>query len=163
MKAIPGEFQHALVIADIDKRKIMKVMWKTCAEKRKITLLKDAKEAFESRRSEDSLGKTKVMVSGSFTKDGISESKVDTCGVCSLILGANSALCLQCGKWIHGRCAGMKRVTPRFSRNLLCRKCEGNIGEAAWRERTLSVEVETAREFTYLGDRVSDVEDVWLL
>ena len=37
------EFQHALVIADIDKRKIMKVVRKTCAERRRITLLKDVK------------------------------------------------------------------------------------------------------------------------
>ena len=43
MKAIPGEFQHALVIRDIDKRKIRKVMRKTCVERRKITLLKDVK------------------------------------------------------------------------------------------------------------------------
>ena len=42
-KAIPGEFQHALVIADVDKRKIRKVVRKTCAERRKITLLKDVK------------------------------------------------------------------------------------------------------------------------
>ena len=43
MKAIPAEFQHALVIADIDKKKIMKVVRKTCVERRKITLLKDVK------------------------------------------------------------------------------------------------------------------------
>ena len=43
VKAIPWEFQHALVIADIDKRKIRKVMRKTCAERRKITLLQDVK------------------------------------------------------------------------------------------------------------------------
>ena len=43
MKAILGEFQHALVIADIDKRKIRKVVKKTCAERRKITLLIDVK------------------------------------------------------------------------------------------------------------------------
>ena len=41
MKAIHGEFQHALVIADIDKMKIRKVVRKTSAERRKITLLKD--------------------------------------------------------------------------------------------------------------------------
>ena len=35
MKTIPGEFQHALVIADIDKRKIRNVVRKTCAERRK--------------------------------------------------------------------------------------------------------------------------------
>ena len=43
VKAIHGEFQHALVIADIDKRKIRKVVRRTCAERRKITLLKDVK------------------------------------------------------------------------------------------------------------------------
>ena len=34
-------FQHALVIADIDKRKIRRVVRKTCAERRGITLMKD--------------------------------------------------------------------------------------------------------------------------
>ena len=68
---------------------------------------------------------------------------------------AKSVLCLQCGKWIHGRCAGMKRVTPLFSRNSTCRKCEGNIGEAVEQEKKLCDEVETVREFTYLGDRVN--------
>ena len=43
VKAHPGEFQHALLIADIDKRKIRKAVRKTCAEKRKICLLKDVK------------------------------------------------------------------------------------------------------------------------
>ena len=51
VKAIPGEFQHALVIADIDKRKIGKVVRKTCAGRRKISLLKDVKirKQFEER------------------------------------------------------------------------------------------------------------------
>ena len=31
--AIRGEFQHALVIADIDKKKIDNVVRKTCAER----------------------------------------------------------------------------------------------------------------------------------
>ena len=43
VKAIPGEFQHVLVIADIDKRKLRKVVKKACAERRKISLLKDVK------------------------------------------------------------------------------------------------------------------------
>ena len=43
MKAIPEEFQHLLVIADIDKKKMRKVVKKTCAEGRKISLLKDVK------------------------------------------------------------------------------------------------------------------------
>ena len=63
------------------------------------------------------LGKTKVNVSGSITKDGMSKSKVDACGVCSLRAKANSVLCEQCGKWIHGRCHRVKRVTSMCSRN----------------------------------------------
>ena len=43
--------------------------------------------------------KTKVMVSGGITKNRMSKSKVDPCGVCSLRVKANSVLCLQCGKW----------------------------------------------------------------
>ena len=27
---------------------------------------------------------------------------------------ANSAICVECGKWNHGRCARVKRVTPRL-------------------------------------------------
>ena len=43
VKAIPGESQHALVIADIDEKKIRKIVKKTCAERRKISLLNDVK------------------------------------------------------------------------------------------------------------------------
>ena len=55
-------------------------------------------EAFECRCLKVSLGKTKVMVSGGITKDGMSKSKVDPYGVCSLRVKANSVLCVQCGK-----------------------------------------------------------------
>ena len=72
------------------------------------------KEAFESKDLKANLGKTKVMVSGGITKNGISKSKVDPCGFCSLRVKANSVLCLQCGMWIHGRCAGVKMVTPKI-------------------------------------------------
>ena len=41
VKAIPGVFQHAFVMADIDKRKTRKVVKNSCAERRKNSLLKD--------------------------------------------------------------------------------------------------------------------------
>ena len=113
------------------------------------------KEAFERKGLKANLGKTNVMVSGGITKDGLSKSKVDSCGVCSLRVKPKSVLCVQSGKWIHGRCAGVKMVTPKFSSSLTCRKCEGNIGEAVDQEGKLCDEVETVREFTYFGDRVS--------
>ena len=43
MKAIPEEFQHALKVADIDKKKTRNEVRKTCAERRKASLLKDVK------------------------------------------------------------------------------------------------------------------------
>ena len=95
------------------------------------------------------------MVSGSIIKYGMSKSKVDPCEVCSLSVKANTVLCVQCGNWTHGRCSRVKMVTPKISRNFTCRKCEGNIGQAVDQDETLCDEVETAKEFTYLGDRMS--------
>ena len=43
VKAIPVEFQHALVVVDIDKREIRNVDRKTYTEGKKISLLKDVK------------------------------------------------------------------------------------------------------------------------
>ena len=85
------------------------------------------KEVFASMGLIVNLGKTQVMVCGGITKDVMSKSNVDPCGVCCLRVMANSYLCFQCNKWIHSRCAGMKSVTPKFSQKLACRKCEGNI------------------------------------
>ena len=62
------------------------------------------KEAFDSKCLKINLGKTKVMVSDSITKDGMSKSNVDPCGVGSLRVTANSAMCLLCGKLSHCCC-----------------------------------------------------------
>ena len=57
------------------------------------------------------------MVSGSITQDILSKSKFEPCEVSSLRVKANSVWCVQCGKWIHGRCARVKMETPKFSRS----------------------------------------------
>ena len=93
-----------------------------------------------------------LIVGGDITKDGSIKNKVDPCGVCSLRVMANSVLCVQCGKWINCRSAGVKRAIPKFSRHFTC---EGNIGEAVEHKEKLCDEVETVKEFTCLGDRVS--------
>ena len=108
-------------------------------------------EAFDSKGLKDNLRKTKVMVGSGITHDGLSESMVDPCGVCSLRVKANCVLCVQCGLWIHNRCVRVKWVTPKFSINFTCRKCGGNTGD----EERLGVEMKTVMTFTYLGDRVS--------
>ena len=48
-----------------------------------------------------------------------------------------------------------KDCNPKLSTNFDYWKCEGNIGEAVERKEKLCDGVETVREFTYLGDRVS--------
>ena len=59
-------------------------------------MLLEWKEAYESMGLKVNLGKTKVMVSGGITNDGMSKSNVDSCGVCSFRVKANSVLCVQC-------------------------------------------------------------------
>ena len=86
----------------------------------------------------------------------MSKSKVDPGGVYILRVKANSVFCLQCGKLIYGRCARVKMVTPRLLFfYFTCKKCEGNIGEAVEQQEKSCDEVETVRQFIYLGDRVS--------
>ena len=43
LRKCEGGYQHASVIADVDKRKIRKVVRKTCDERRKIGLMKGVK------------------------------------------------------------------------------------------------------------------------
>ena len=46
-------------------------------------------------------------------------------------------------------------VIQKFLTYFTCRRCEGNVGEAVEQEGKLCDEVETVREFTFCGDRVS--------
>ena len=43
MKAIPGEYQHTLVVADIHNKEIRNVVTKMCTDRENIGLLKDVK------------------------------------------------------------------------------------------------------------------------
>ena len=36
---------------------------------------------------------------------------------------ANSMMCTKCGKWVHGRCAKMKRVTSTLVKGFVCKLC----------------------------------------
>ena len=56
------------------------------------------------------------MMSGS--KGEVLKSKVDPCAKCGKRMMANSVMCTTCGKWVHGRCAKMKRVTSTLAKVL---------------------------------------------
>ena len=51
------------------------------------------KEAFEINGLKVNLEKTKVMVKGGITQDGLSKSNIDPCWVSSLTVMTNSVLC----------------------------------------------------------------------
>ena len=80
------------------------------------------KEAFESKGLKVNIERTKVIVSGA--EGEVSVSKVDPCGNCGKRVMTNSLLCVKCRKWIHGRCAKAKRVTPRLGRDFVCGRCK---------------------------------------
>ena len=79
------------------------------------------KDELESKGMKVNLGKTKMMISGS--EGEINVSKIDPCGLCGKRVMANSLSCTKCMKWIHGRCAKMRRVTPSLAKHFVCAQC----------------------------------------
>ena len=122
--------------------------------------LEDLRERFQRWRgciekhgNEINIRKTKMMVSGA--EGEIVRSKVDPCGTCGKRLMSNAVLCTVCKKWIHARCAQMKKVSCSLAQQFICRRCE-DIGDG--KEKPVEVlcdEVETVKGFCYLGDRLN--------
>ena len=79
------------------------------------------KEAFERKGLTVNLKKTKVMVSGS--KGEVLRSKADPYSKCGKRVMANSVICTKCGKWVHGKCSKMKRVTLTPAKGFVCEVC----------------------------------------
>ena len=96
---------------------------------------------------------TKVVVSGA--EGEVTVSKVDPCGIYWKRVMANSVLSLKCRKWIHGRCAKVKRVTLRLGRDFMCGRYKKQADGFMDSVEELCEEVETVRGFCYLGDRVN--------
>ena len=94
-----------------------------------------------------------MLVSGA--EVGKTVSKIDPCGICGKRVMANSVLCAKCGKWIHSRCAKVKRVTPRLGRDLVCGRCKNQVNGVVGPVEELCEEVESMRGFCYLVDRVN--------
>ena len=108
------------------------------------------KEAFETKGLKLDLGKTKVVVSGAEVE--VSVSKVDPSGICGKRVMANSVLSVKCRKWIHERCAKVKRVTLRLGRDFVCGRCKKQDDGFMDSVEELCEEVETVRAFCCLGE-----------
>ena len=96
------------------------------------------------------LKKTKVMASSS--KGEVFSSKVDPCAKCG-----KRVMCTKCGKWVHDRCAKMKRMTSTLAKACVCELCvytkKGIVvpGE----EISFFDQVDFVKSFCYLGDRLN--------
>ena len=111
------------------------------------------KEAFESKGLMVNLGKTKVVVSGA--EGEVTVSKVDPWGICGKQVTANSVLCVKCRKWIHGRYVKVKRVTLSLGIDFECGRCKTQADGFMDSVEEFHEEVETVRDFCYIGDRVN--------
>ena len=97
------------------------------------------------------LKKSKVVFSRGITKDGLSRSNVDPCGICAFRVKV-IVLCVKCGEQIYSTYAGTNRVTPMFSRDFADSKWDGVRGSE--HEQKFCDGVETVRAFICLNDTV---------
>ena len=58
-------------------------------------------------------------------------------------------------KWVHGRCAKIKRVTARLAMHFICSKYKRIMEGMVNSIEKLCNEVETVNRFCYLGDRLN--------
>ena len=101
------------------------------------------------------LKKTKIMVSGS--KGEVIKSKVNLCAKCDKRVMENSMMCTKCGKWVHGKCAKMKRVISTLAKVFFCELCvhtkEGIVEPGE--EISCFDQVDLVKTFCYFGDRLN--------
>ena len=113
------------------------------------------KIALESKGLRVNMGKTKVLEAcgGGIA---VEESKEDPCGVCGKRVMRNSCICTTCQKWIHAKCAGVKKITNRMAENFVCKKCRDiRNGSRNEQEQLYMGEVDKVDRFCYLGDTIN--------
>ena len=115
-----------------------------------ISMFEEWKEAMVRRGLRINIDKTKLLVSG---KPLVSRRETGRypCGVCGSGVGANSILCTQCNKWVHGRCSGERRLASVV--NFICSTCLQPPRTVS--DESIVVEdgtIEEVESFCYLGD-----------
>ena len=113
------------------------------------------KEAFENKRLKVNLKKTKVMVN--HLQGEVLKSKVDPCAKCSKRVMANLMMCTNFGKWVHGSCAKIKRMTSALAKVFVCGLCVDTKEGIVEPDKKLSFFdlVDLVKSFCYLGERLN--------
>ena len=113
------------------------------------------KAAFEGKGLKVNLGKTKVMES-SGGGGVVVLAKIDPCGVCGKRTKVNCVRCKTCKKWIHARCARVKKVCRRMNGNFECRVCmNGSNEECKNASDGCLGELKRVNSYFYLVDNVN--------
>ena len=111
------------------------------------------KAAFEGKGLKVNLGKTKVMEGGGGV---VVLAKICPCDVCGKRAEVNCVKCKTCTKWIHARCARVKRVSLRMNGNFECRVCMNGSNEKCKNASNGCLgELERVNSYCYLGDNVN--------
>ena len=112
------------------------------------------KRVFESKGLKENMRKTKVMECG---PDGgvVEMARINGCGVCGKRVMRNSVMCGSCERWVHARCAGVRRVTARMAKGFECKRC-GRRQEPEQHQRL--PDLERVDSFAYLGDAINNSE-----
>ena len=78
------------------------------------------------------------------------------CRICGKRVTVNVVLCTKCNQWIYGKCFKLKKVTPSAARFFVCNMCDKAInGAGEEQQEVMCDEVETVKEFCYLGNRLN--------
>ena len=116
--------------------------------------------AFERKGLKVNLKKTKILECG-VGKGVTVQSKIDPCGVCGKRAKTNCIRCKTCQKWIHARCAKVRRVTESMYGTFECCVCILKSQNHQQRDNQtdevndILKDLERVDNFCYLGDTIN--------
>ena len=66
---------------------------------------------------------------------------------------ANVVPCTKCGKWVHGKCAKMRRVSLTLAKGFVCERCAKTMKRTVepGEEFSFLDQMELVKSFCYLG------------
>jgi len=101
----------------------------------------------ESKGLKVNMEKTKLMITDEESRHGVQSGRWPCC-FCGKGVGVNLLLCIECNKWCHLRCSGLKRVSG--VQGFPCSSCKErkNIEDAE-------------KELITTGGKTEEVDEFW--